>query len=230
MSFLSVFLAFLSSPVHAQYMTPGTGGTIGGACTNGTFTWPDTNGYVLKCVSGAWVKLTSGLSNYNGSFCQSPSTGLSAWPTDQRGSFVQSVSSNGTVTCAQPNTYAAFSGNTNNNQTAASTTYYFAVNGPTSLQTSDTAAITRTVVFRGGTVQNLYVVTDVANSTSATNTYTVMKNGSAQTITCSITHASSCNDTTHTFTVSQGDMIGIKIVTDGGAQLVRSAWGLEISY
>jgi hypothetical protein len=57
-----------------------------------------------------------------------------------------------------------------------------------------------------------------------------MKNGSAQTLTCSITHASSCNDTTHTFSVSPGDQIGVKLVTDSGAQLVKSAWTVELSY
>ncbi len=226
------FLALTNVPVHAQYLTPSTSGTIGGACTNGTFTWPDSSGYFLKCVSGAWVKLSTPTSNYAGSICQTPATG--AWPLDQRGSFVQSIDSHGTVTCTQPHTYSAFSDNTNNSQTAASTTYYFALNGAIgaaiTTYTTDTAAITRTMVSRAGTIQNLYVVTDVANSVSATNTYTVMKNGSAQTLTCSTTNASSCNDTSHTFTVSPGDMIGIKVVTDCGAQLVRSAWGVELSY
>jgi hypothetical protein len=221
-------MALPSLPAHAQYMTPNTGGTIGGACTNGTFTWPDSSGYILKCVSGAWVKLSSPTSNYTGSICQTPAT--LAWSNDQRGSFVQSMDSHGTVTCAQPHAYSALSGNTNNSQTAASTTYYFAVNGATSLQTTDTAAITRSEISRAGTIQNLYVVTDVSNSVSATNTYTVMKNGSAQTLTCSITHASSCNDTTHTFSVSPGDQIGVKLVTDSGAQLVKSAWTVELSY
>jgi hypothetical protein len=74
------------------------------------------------------------------------------------------------------------------------------------------------------------VVTDVSNSSGKTNTYTVMKNGSAQTLTCSITNASSCNDTTHTFTVSAGDTIGVKLVTDNGAQTVKSAFSVELSY
>jgi hypothetical protein len=233
--FLSSLLALMTQPSHAQYLTPNTGGTVGGACTNGTFTWPDSNGYFLKCVSGAWVKLSSGLSNLSGSLCATPSG--SVYPNDQRTAFVQSIDSHGTVTCAQPHAYSAFSGNTNNLQTAASTTYYFAVNGANEASssvlttyTTDTAAITRTLVSRAGTIQNLYVVADVTNSTGATNTYTVMKNGSAQTLTCSVTHASNCNDTTHSFTVSPGDMIGVKVVTDSGAQLVRSAWAVELSY
>jgi hypothetical protein len=225
---VSALLALAGSPVHAQYLSPSTGGTIGGACTNGTFTWPDSSGYFLKCVSGAWAKLPSGLSNIPGSICATPAG--SVYPNDQRSSFVQSIDSNGTVTCAQPHAYSAFSGNTNNNQTAASTTYYFAVDGAAGLQTTDTSGITRTPVSRAGTIHNLYVVTDVSNSSGKTNTYTVMKNGVAQTITCSITNASSCNDTSHTFTASSGDTIGIKLVTDNGAQLVNSAWAIELSY
>src|SRR5260370_33819966 len=117
----STFLPLTKVPVPAQYLTPSTSGTIGGACTNGTFTWPDSSGYFLKCVSGAWVKLSTPTSNYAGSICQTPATG--AWPLGQRGSFVQSIDTHGTVTCALPHAYAALSANTNNTQTAASTTY-----------------------------------------------------------------------------------------------------------
>src|SRR6516164_4935613 len=95
---VSVLLAGTSLPAHAQYLTPNTGGTIGGACTNGTFTWPDSSGYILQCVSGAWAKLSSGLSNYSPSSCWTPTSPV--WMNDQRVPVVQSINANGIATCA----------------------------------------------------------------------------------------------------------------------------------
>src|SRR5258708_13023473 len=97
--------------------------------------------------------------------------------------FVKPTAPKATATCAQPHAYSAFSGNTNNNPTAASTTYYFAADGATSLQTADSAGITRTPIPRAGTIQNLYIVTDVPNSSAKTNPYTLIQNCVSQPLT-----------------------------------------------
>src|ERR1700674_3758793 len=47
-------LAF-SPSAWAQFQTDKTAGASGGGCTTGNYAWPDTNGFALKCVSGAWV-------------------------------------------------------------------------------------------------------------------------------------------------------------------------------
>src|SRR5258708_37524947 len=70
--FMTLRLFF--TPASAKYIAPNTAGSSGGACTNGTYAWPDSSGYLLKCVSGAWTKVTqSGTVDYNGTSCTSPS-------------------------------------------------------------------------------------------------------------------------------------------------------------
>jgi hypothetical protein len=66
-------LGLFFTPAAAQYIAPNTAGSSGGSCTNGTYAWPDSSGYLLKCVSGAWTKVTqSGTADYNAASCSSP--------------------------------------------------------------------------------------------------------------------------------------------------------------
>ena len=62
------------------------------------------------------------------------------------------------------------------------------------------------------------------------NSITVQKNGSDQTLTCSVTNDTTCNDTTHSFTVSPGDYLSIKIVTQAGSTAVQHSWAIKIAY
>jgi len=213
-------LAFFCQPGQAQYMTAGAAGASGGACTTGYFGWPDSSGYPLQCVSSAWALA--------GDFSTTDYAGTSCAGSQ----YIQSLSSAGVATCATPAAYTNYSGSTANTVTVASTTIYVAVHGamvPTGL-TTDTAGATRTIVSRTGTVQTLYVYANVVNSSGKTNSYTIMKNGSAQTLTCSMVHANSCSDTTHTFSVSAGDQIGMKSVTDNGVATQKTSWSVELAY
>jgi hypothetical protein len=54
-AFVVLGMLFLPAVGHAQFETPNTAGTAGGACTTGHYAFPDSNGYALKCVSGVWV-------------------------------------------------------------------------------------------------------------------------------------------------------------------------------
>lgn len=83
------------------------------------------------------------------------------------------------------------------------------------------------VVGAIGTVANLYVTQLTASNQVTGIVYTVLKNGSAQTMTCTInsgnngtgqTSATACNDTTigHTFTVAAGDQLELRFVTVTG--------------
>ncbi len=64
-----------------------------------------------------------------------------------------------------------------------------------------------------GKMSNFYVAVGTAGSTDST-VYTVMKNGSATTITCSLASgATTGNDTTHTATFAAGDKLSVKIVS-----------------
>ncbi len=165
-------LAFLCHPAQAQYMTAGAAGASGGACTTGQFGWPDSGGYPLQCVSSAWT--------IAGDFATTDYTGTSC----SAGQYVQSLSSASVATCATPSAYTNYSGSTANTLTLDSLTVFLAVQGAMSPTiTTDTAGITRTIVTRAGTIQNLYVYAN-RNNSAKNNVFTIMKNGSAQTLTC----------------------------------------------
>jgi len=143
-------------------MTPHAAATAGGACTNGTYAWPDGSGYVLKCVSGIWTKVAqAGTADYNGTSCTSPT-------------FLAGLDKNMQGICRQPYIYTTLAGDTNNTQTAASTTYNTIVEGAmTPVTTAFTQGLNETVVSRSGTLQNLQVVTNVANSAGKKVSYEI---------------------------------------------------------
>ena len=68
-----------------------------------------------------------------------------------------------------------------------------------------------------GTISHLYAESDVAPSSGDSFTLTVMKNGSAQSVTCAISDtATAANDTSNSFTVTAGDLINIRMVATAG--------------
>ena len=76
------------------------------------------------------------------------------------------------------------------------------------------AAQTMTV---GGTLSSFRIATAPNNGTW---TFTVVKNGTDTTVTCSTAGGNSCSDTTHTASFVAGDTIAIKGV-GGGAKPAR---------
>jgi hypothetical protein len=59
-----------------------------------------------------------------------------------------------------------------------------------------------------GTIGNLYVVLTVAPGAGTSRTITIKKNNSNQTLTCTVSDAATtCNDTSHTFSVTAGDVL-----------------------
>jgi len=68
---------------------------------------------------------------------------------------------------------------------------------------STTANAEISMVSRAATVQNLYYAASAVNGASKTNTITVYHNGSSTALTCSVTNATTCSDTSDTFTVTR---------------------------
>ena len=127
--------------------------------------------------------------------------------------------------------YSELNGNTSATLSAGATWYGAASGMVVMVSGTDTSAITRTIVSRAATVQKLYYIASAANSAGKTNTITVTKNGVGTALTCSVTAATTCSDTTHSFTVNAGDEIGIQIVTGSATNTaVRHSWSIELSY
>jgi hypothetical protein len=92
---------------------------------------------------------------------------------------------------------------------------------------------TRMIVAKTGTVRNLYVGVPTAVGTGNSRVFTLLKNGIAQSVTCTISGNvnKTANDITNSFSVSAGDEISIQIAgTKGGGNLSSSTagWGFEI--
>jgi hypothetical protein len=81
----------------------------------------------------------------------------------------------------------------------------------TAAATSDVAAY---VVPKAGVINKLYVVADANSFSAATTQFTLMKNGVAQALTCTLAAAAlNCNDQSNSVSVSAGDSISMKVVT-----------------
>jgi len=82
------------------------------------------------------------------------------------------------------------------------------------------AALTAAMVMSfSGTAKNLYAVSNTNAGVGQSWTLTMMKNGSAQSATCTISGGSStsCNDTSNSFTFVAGDYISLRVVASATA-------------
>jgi hypothetical protein len=76
-------------------------------------------------------------------------------------------------------------------------------------------------MHRAGTFQNLHVKS-IGN---VTVTVTLLQNGIATPVTCTITAATSCNDTAHSASFAAGDLVAIQ--TTGVASAKPLVWSIE---
>ncbi len=118
--------------------------------------------------------------------------------------------------------------------TGAGTVYVTPTITNATLQATDATGLSRMWVPKSGTIKNLYVNLSVAPGTSDSRTFTLTKNGVAQTVTCQISGAAiTASDLTHSFTVNAGDEISLKIVSvKGGGNLGAGVpqWIMEFDY
>jgi hypothetical protein len=67
------------------------------------------------------------------------------------------------------------------------------------------------IPVRAGIVRNLRVYTKTQSGTVGSGVVTVYKNGSGTTVTCTLGTAASCSDSTHSFSVADGDRLTVKV-------------------
>lgn len=96
--------------------------------------------------------------------------------------------------------------------TAAGTTFMRAW-GSTSADVG--AEIHQVPVPFSGTVRNLYAKYETGSTVTVNRVFTVRKNGSDTSLTCTVT-SNSANDTSNSFTVVAGDLISVKCVSTTG--------------
>jgi len=75
----------------------------------------------------------------------------------------------------------------------------------------------RSPISTAGVIKNMYARSEDAPSSGDTNAYTLMLNGSATSLTCTVSGTdTSANDTSNTVTVAAGDEVSIKWVASSG--------------
>jgi len=99
--------------------------------------------------------------------------------------------------------------------TVTANTYFFPIGGGATPSTTE--ANVDIASPSDATVSNFEVQLSVALGAGNTGVFTWRKAGASQTLTCTITGAiaTACSDTTHSFTVAQGDLVDIQLVTTG---------------
>jgi len=111
---------------------------------------------------------------------------------------------------------------------AQATTKFFGLNGFGNGSTTDSAGNgNRTPIIQAGTIAGMTVnIRNAPLGVAQTLTFTMMKNGSAQTMAVAISTggATTGNDLTHTFTVAAGDEVYLKCVSSATTGTIR---GLE---
>ncbi len=99
--------------------------------------------------------------------------------------------------------------------TVTANTYYIPVGGGGSLSTTEANVDIDSPT--SATITNMAVQLSVALGGGNSGVFTFRKNGVSQSVTCTISGgaATSCLDSTHSFNVSQGDLLTIQLVTTG---------------
>lgn len=108
-------------------------------------------------------------------------------------------------------------------QSIGTSTEYIAVGG--GVTPNSTEANVQTASSSVATITNLFVQVEDDPGTSNTLTFTWRKNGSSQSLTCTVTGSGggtnkSCSDATHSFSVSQGDLLSIRVDAVRGGALI----------
>ncbi len=222
LALIAALILLTASQASAANPVPGSACPSGVSSGDYTFSGGSNSGSIynlLVCNAGTY----SGVVNFQTTGNVGIGTTSPAAKLEVSGDMMlASVSGAAAPTTAN---YSEIAGNSNNGTLATGSAYYFPANGSLSASTTtDASAGTRTIIARAATIQNLYYIA----SASSTSTITVMKNGVATTVTCSTSASTTCNDTSHTFTVVAGDELGIKIAATTTA--VKHSWSIGASH
>lgn len=215
-----------SASIVATYGTAGTGCVT--YATNTPFgasnaNPPNTTNVAYSIICTNDQSYISGSSFFGGSAGQAISVqaaGGGAVFHDLGGNVIQQ----GTVKVTTGNSYAAdganVSGACTGVGTAASTLGLYGT-GPNVVATTCTSVLIGSGVQmqRPGTLRSLYASATAAGTNASSGVVTVLKNGAAQTLTCTIGTGTFCNDSTHSVTFASGDLISLQFTTQAADTL-----------
>lgn len=113
-------------------------------------------------------------------------------------------------------------------QSLASNVRYSGLQAWNSLSVSSTEANASQVATQSGVLGSLYVSLSAAPGVGNSRTATIYKNGSATSMTCTISNAATtANDTVHTVSYSAGDTLSVEWNFSGTPTAAQAAFGLQ---
>ncbi|MCD4832670.1 MAG: hypothetical protein K8R31_02665, partial [Bacteroidales bacterium] len=139
------------------------------------------------------------------------------------------LTSNGAGAPTWTNPSSGFTGNTRNQTILVGSSSYAPITGTINPNATDSKGVTRNIVWRSGTIKNLYVIVD-GNPGAVNNVITIMINGAPTSVTVTLNNVTNGSDVANSFTVVPGDEIGVKIVTPPVANAVKWSWAVEFTY
>lgn len=114
-----------------------------------------------------------------------------------------------------------------NGTATANTTLFLNTISTGALTCTDTGALGYVPAPSAGTINNLRCFANHAGVNASSGAVTVRKNGTPQTLTCTIGTGAACNDTTHSFSVAAGDLLTVQYTTQAAEVLASLACTAE---
>lgn len=117
----------------------------------------------------------------------------------------------------------------NNNSMNTSAARYIHVSGGSARPTATTETDVAQIIPISGTFKNLYIKLSGSPGSAKSYTFTLMKNGVAQAVTCAVSGSTdtSASDIANSFSVSSGDLVSLKIVPSGTPSALMVSWGVS---
>lgn len=109
----------------------------------------------------------------------------------------------------------------------SSTTLYVQTLPPAACTATTQDQTTKLTVTSAGTLTGLFVHASAGGSSASSGVVTVMKNGSATSITCTVGTGTACSDTTHSVLVGAGDQVAIRYTTQGTETLANLTFAVS---
>ena len=223
-------------PTTETYAVPGASGNL--LVSDGT-NWISTLPTFNQNTTGTAANVTGVVAIANGG-TNNGSLGVTAGGivyadggklmTTATGASGNVLISNGTGIPTWQNQSTGFTGGSRNNVVPINSTRYAPLTGNVTPQAADNVAGTRTLMWRGGTIKNLYVKLGGNPGGGVNNTITIWVNGVATALAVTINNTDSGNNVATSISVAAGDEVGVRIVTGNGGSAVEWSWACEFNY
>lgn len=161
---------------------------------------------VTSMGAGTTAQVLHGNAGGASTFGSVVSSDLNITPTTCSNQLISAISASGVGTCTTVSSQLSLG---TSNTMAQASTWFVGIGGNNAAE-----GFVLVPMAQAGTIDKMYCQTQAAPAAGQTFTQTIRKAAADTALTCQMTSAgTTCNDTTHSFSVVAGDIIDIKVVT-----------------